>query len=230
MSHPPGCYDDPVERIEAGAETWAVDVAFLASRWRCVWGESCRGIGAEADDEPFRGCCTLGAEFTDEADAANVAAAAACCEPDEWCHRDLAAATGIFRDRTRRATAVVDGACIFLNPRGFEGGAGCALHLAAARHGEPHHEWKPNVCWQLPLRVERGATEVVTLRRWSRRDFGTDGTDIAWLCTEDEGAFTADVTVFESLSGELRELVGDDVVDAIGDHMNRPLGDRPRHP
>ena len=51
-------------------------------------------------------------------------------------------------------TRVVDGACIFLNRPGFAGGAGCALHLAAVDAGESPIDWKPSVCWQLPIRVD----------------------------------------------------------------------------
>ena len=42
------------------------------------------------------------------------------------------ASGGIFSDERTASTRVVDGACIFLNRPGFAGGAGCALHLAAA--------------------------------------------------------------------------------------------------
>ena len=51
-----------------------------------------------------------------------------------------------------RNTRVVDGACIFLNRTGFAGGAGCALHLAAFDAGESPIDFKPSVCWQLPIR------------------------------------------------------------------------------
>ena len=47
---------------------------------------------------------------------------------------------------------LVDGACIFLNRPGFHSGPGCALHLAALNRGERPLDWKPEVCWQLPLR------------------------------------------------------------------------------
>ena len=38
--------------------------------------------------------------------------------------------------------------------------------------GEAPMEWKPSVCWQLPIKVDwepgSGDTEVATVRRWSR--------------------------------------------------------------
>ncbi|MCI4361418.1 MAG: hypothetical protein L3J91_06900, partial [Thermoplasmata archaeon] len=56
-------------------------------------------------------------------------------------------------------TRIVDEACIFLNRPGFPGGAGCALHRAALEQGERPLDWKPDVCWQLPLRREDSVGE-----------------------------------------------------------------------
>ena len=51
-------------------------------------------------------------------------------------------------------------ACIFLNRPGFEGGAGCALHIAALEAGERPMDWKPSVCWQVPIRLEHSTDEI----------------------------------------------------------------------
>ena len=92
-------------------------------------------------------------------------------------------ANGIFGDAERTHTRVVEhghDACIFLNRPGFEGGAGCALHIAAVDAGDSPTEWKPSVCWQLPLRIDwqeiDDDTESATVRRWSRADWGEHGT------------------------------------------------------
>jgi len=212
-------HDDELVRVVADDETWEVDAHFLASGWTCIWGRGCLGIGNEVDPTHHLGCCSLGAELSDEADAANLAAVAACLDEDLWQHAAAAATGGIFVDDRRRATRVVDGACIFLNRPGFGGGAGCALHLGAVAHGEPAHEWKPNVCWQLPLRIENrtddDGTPVTVLRRWRREDFGTDGADMAWFCTDTPDAFVGEHPVVESLADELAELVGEVAAAAI---------------
>ena len=44
-----------------------------------------------------------------------------------------------------------DGACIFLNRRGFEGGPGCALHRLALERKQRPVDFKPDVCWQVPV-------------------------------------------------------------------------------
>ena len=160
----------------AAGTTWRFDRDFLASRWTCLWGRGCLGIGTEPAPELGLGCCSVGAELGDVDEARMIAALAATLGPELFEHRAEATEGGIFSDETRTNTRVVDGACIFLNRPGFSGGAGCALHLAAIEAGEPPLDWKPSVCWQLPIKVDweegESGTEVATVRRWSRQDWG----------------------------------------------------------
>jgi hypothetical protein len=109
----------------------------------------------------------------------------------------------------------VEGACIFLNRPGFAGGAGCALHLAAIDADESPTEWKPSVCWQLPIKVDweqrEDGTEVATVRAWSRADWGEEGETMAWCCTEGDRAYVGDRPVIDSLAEELEAITGHDV-------------------
>ena len=109
----------------------------------------------------------------------------------------------------------MQGACIFLNRPGFAGGSGCALHLAAIEAGESPTEWKPSVCWQLPIKldwVERAdGVEEATVRRWTRRDWGEEGETMAWCCTEGSSAYVGDRPVIDSLGTELEAIVGTSV-------------------
>ena len=112
----------------------------------------------------------------------------------------------------------MDGACIFLNRPGFAGGEGCALHLAALASGESPTEWKPSVCWQLPLRIDwqeiDADTESATVRRWTRADWSDHGRTMAWCCTERaEGgeAYCGDDRVVDSMADELVALAGTEV-------------------
>ena len=127
---------------------------FLRSRWTCIFGRGCLGIETEPAEHLGHGCCSMGAELDGEDEARLISALAAMVAPERFQHHREAAAGGVFADERRAATRVVDGACIFLNRPGFTGGAGCALHLTALEAGESPVEWKPSVCWQLPLRVE----------------------------------------------------------------------------
>jgi hypothetical protein len=208
---------DPEPEIEIvdGPTTWRFDVDFLRSRWTCIWGQGCLGILDEPAEHLGQGCCSVGAELVDEDEARMISALAAVLDPDRFQHHADAEAGGVFLDGDRRATRVVDGACIFFNHPGFAGGAGCALHLAALDAGEAPHDWKPAVCWELPIRVEwaegPGDTEVATVRRWQRSDWGPEGDTMAWCCTEGERAYVGERPVIESLAPELEALLGTEV-------------------
>ncbi len=215
---------DEVEEIDDGQTTWRFERSFLQSNWTCIWGRGCLGILDEPAEELGQGCCSVGAEFGDEEEAMTISALAAMLEPDRFQFHDDAVVGGIFSDETRTNTRVVDGACIFLNRPGFDGGAGCSLHLAAVDADEPPSDWKPSVCWQLPIRVdwaeEAGGRESATVRRWTRADWGAEGDTMAWCCTEGERAYVGERPVVESLASELEELAG----SAVFVELRRRLG------
>ncbi|HSL58565.1 MAG TPA: hypothetical protein VK866_12035 [Acidimicrobiales bacterium] len=209
--------DDPdLEEIDAGDTIWRFDRAFLTSRWTCIWGRGCHGIEAERAADRQLGCCSLGAELDGVDEARELSALAALVPAELFEHHATAEAGGIFRDETRTATRVVDGACVFLNRPGFAGGAGCALHLAALDAGESPIEWKPSVCWQLPLKVDwemrDDHVEVATVRGWARRDWGAHGETMAWCCTEGTDAYVGDRPVVDALGDELTAIVGEPVM------------------
>ena len=203
------------EEIRDSGTVWRFDRDFLSSRWTCLWGRGCLGIGTEPAPHLGLGCCSVGAELGDVDEARMIVALAATLVPELFQHHAEAAEGGIFADEARANTRVVDGACIFLNRPGFLGGAGCALHLAALDAGEAPLDWKPSVCWQLPIKVdwEEGddGTEVATVRPWSRRDWGPEGETMAWCCTEGQLAYVGDQPVIDSLGAELKEIVGTEV-------------------
>jgi hypothetical protein len=201
-----------MEEIRDGDTAWRFDRDFLESRWTCLWGRGCQGIGPEPAEHLGLGCCSVGAELGDEDEARMIAALSATLDPARFERHAEAGEGGIFSDDARTHTRVVDGACIFLNRPGFAGGAGCALHLAAIEAGESPIEWKPSVCWQLPIRVDWSAgaddTEVATVRRWTRHDWGEDGETMAWCCTEGSLAYVGERPVIESLGAEIEAIVG----------------------
>lgn len=207
--------DGDLEEIDDGHTVWRFDRAFLTSNWTCIWGRGCLGIGDVPAEHLQQGCCSVGAELTDVDEAMLIDALGATLPADLFEHRDVARAEGVFSDESRTNTRVVDGACIFLNRPGFAGGAGCALHLAALRDGESPTEWKPSVCWQLPVKVDWAPTddgrETATVRGWTRADWGDEGETMAWCCTEGDRAYVGDRPVVESLADELVALVGEPV-------------------
>ena len=201
--------------IDAGDTVWRFDADFLTSRWTCIWGRGCLGILAEPAEHLGQGCCSVGAELGDVDEARMISALGATLSPERFQHHAEAASDGVFSDETRTNTRVVHGACIFLNRPGFDGGPGCALHLAAIDADESPLDWKPSVCWQLPIKVDwepgEGDTEIATLRRWARRDWGDDGEPMAWCCTEGTRAYVGERPVIDSLAEELEAVVGSTV-------------------
>ena len=207
-------FEDPEED-----RTWIFDVTFLMSRWTCIFGQGCQGVLTGPAPEMVQGCCSYGAHFTDDEDVAKIEAKAAELTADEW--------QFIKRGRTKKGiikrndktgeitTRLADGACIFLNRPGFANGAGCALHQAAVARGERPLDWKPNVCWQLPLRREDHTEDdghvLSTIRQWDRRHWGEGGEEFHWWCTESPEAFVGSVPVYKELAAELIEMIGDDV-------------------
>jgi len=144
-----------------------------------------------------------------------VSALAATLDPDVFQHHLAIDDDDVFSDSTRTNTKVVDGACIFLNRPDFAGGAGCALHLAALNAGESPIAWKPSVCWQLPIKVDwdlqEDGSEIASVRRWERRDWGDDGDSMHWCCTEGPEAYVGERAVVDSLADELIAVVGEAV-------------------
>jgi hypothetical protein len=208
--------DRELIEVAHGDTVWRFERSFLASNWTCIWGRGCLGIEAEPAPELGLGCCSVGAELGDIDEARLVSALAATLEPARFEHHQVAARDGIFSDDTRTNTRLVDGACIFLNRPGFAGGAGCALHLAAADAGESPVDWKPSVCWQLPIKVDweqlTGDREQATVRGWTRADWGPEGETMAWCCTEGTRAYVGDRPVVDSLGPELEAVAGREVI------------------
>ncbi len=198
---------------------WKIDVDFLQSSWQCIWGRGCQGILPERAEALGQGCCSVGAELLDD-EVATIEALGLMLDPDRFQHAAEATSGGVLRPN-RRSTRVVDGACIFLNRPGFDGGAGCALHLAAVYEDESPIDWKPAICWQLPLKVDAGDGDVRRLRAWRADDWGDE--PVAWCCTDpsaEPSAFSGDAPVVDSLFQELRALVGPEVAVELRNRLS----------
>ncbi|RZS79479.1 hypothetical protein EV189_3833 [Motilibacter rhizosphaerae] len=205
------------------------DLTWLTSRWTCIFGSGCAGIYRE---RPADGCCTLGAHFADKGDEKRVATWVGRLTPATWQLHGKGKKHWIELDEDgSRKTRVVDGACVFLNRRGFAGGYGCALHTQALAEGREPLEAKPDVCWQLPIRrtYERVTrpddTEVLvtTITEYDRRGWGPGGHDFDWYCTGNTDAHVGREPVYVSYAAELRELMGQPAYDALVGHCEARL-------
>jgi len=195
-------------------QTWIIDETFMRSNWSCIYGNGCKGILEHNAQKLMQGCCSHGAHFLDKKDLASVKKAVKRLEPRHWQNYDKGHKSGWLKKERDGgdATRVVDGACIFHNKPDYEGGFGCAFHIAANEAGERPMDWKPDVCWQLPLRLEEFTEDdghvVSHLREWKRRDWGEGGADFHWWCTDDPKAFVGKDPVYKYLKDEIVEMIG----------------------
>jgi hypothetical protein len=202
------------------------DLTWLLSRWTCIFGRGCHGIleGRAAD-----GCCSHGAFFTDADDEKRTRKAARRLTPDTWQHyrrgfnqyTEMDTVDG--KSPARRTATRPDGPCVFLNDPDFPGGGGCALHAQALRDGVHPLEYKPDVCWQLPVRREQewvnrpdGSQILLTvLAEFDRRGWGEGGHDLHWWCTSSPEAHVGGEPMYLSYAPELIALVGQKAYDEL---------------
>ncbi|MEV6526613.1 hypothetical protein AB0M43_32240 [Longispora sp. NPDC051575] len=223
--------DFPREWIEfadpADAEHMVrADLTWLLSRWTCIFGRGCHGITPGGSPD---GCCSHGAFFTDDDDEQRVKAAVKKLTPETWQHfrKGFKNYTEMddLEDKPARRTATEGEACVFLNRPGFEGGAGCALHGQALRDGVHPLEYKPDVCWQLPIRREQSwvqrpdDTKVLldVVGEFDRRGWGEGGHDLHWWCTSSPEAHTGTQPMYLEYGPELIALLGQPAYDKLAE-------------
>ncbi|MGY6499564.1 MAG: hypothetical protein ACXIVQ_01500 [Acidimicrobiales bacterium] len=212
--------------VDDDGDTWMFDLTFLTSNWTCIYGRGCPGILSEPAPENVEGCCSYGAHFTGEEDLQRVAEAASRLDDSTWQYRAESIRRGGPFKKAGDATVsrLVGDSCIFLNRPGFENGPGCALHQGAVAAGERPLDWKPEVCWQVPLRlvehVDENDRTTRTLREWQRRDWGPGGDEFHWWCTDAPDAFVGSRPVYREMQDEIIEMVGADLYDRLSRHLD----------
>jgi len=225
-------FEDPEEH-----RTWLFDATYLRSNFMCIYGCGCKGTLDEETPELMQGCCSYGAHFEDKADLKNVRKYFERVEPKHMQFHAEAIEEPFWTDgepsenekgepEPSIVSRLVDDACIFLNRPGFDGGVGCALHIAALEAGERPLDWKPRVCWQVPIRMEDSTDEsghvTTRIREWKRRDWGDGGEDFAWWCTESPDAFVGEKPLYKSAKDDLIELMGRRVYKILVTQLERP--------
>ncbi len=153
-----------------------------------------------------------------------------------WQFREVGQAEGITEptgDDGDGRTRTVEGACIFLNRDDFPAGPGCALHLLALAEGRQPLEAKPDVCWQLPLRLSYGWERVagaeiliMTIGEYDRAAWGPGGAHLNWWCSSNTEAHTAARPLYQTYAGELTALIGPESYAELA----RVCGQRGRSP
>mgnify|MGYP006268166039 FL=1 len=211
---------DWVEFVDPDDEKqiYKCDLTWLTSNWTCIYGNGCKGV---FKDQPYGGCCTEGAMYSDEADEARVIEAAKRLTPDMWqFYNDARDKNGklniseVDEDKERK-TRTINESCIFLNRKGESAEFGCVLHHLALKEGSHFLDVKPDVCWQLPIRRSFEVREVgerdysvTVIGEYERLAWGDGGEDFDWYCTSNTEAHVGKDPVYISNSEELIALMG----------------------
>jgi hypothetical protein len=205
---------------------------------------------------PDIGCCTKGAWFEDEQDVKDVHEQFMKLTDEDW-DVEQRAKSDVFANKgkhpfavvhktdqdgtiTAGKTRVVDGGCIFANRAdgsvGATGKIGCAFHHMAQRLGGDHVDVMPNVCWQLPIRVDAESDEdnelyVTTIHPWDVDKWGgkdPDGTHDSWMgwwCIDTPDAYIGSQPLYKSMEHELRTLIGDGPYEVFVSVLEKCLAD-----
>lgn len=221
------------------ASRWDIDVTFLASAWKCIFGCGCHGT----QGNPTAGCCSDGvfiqADAEDEAgaeDFARIKKRVKQLTPQDW---DL---LGEYRhdwhkerDKGSRHTRVQGGMCVFANRGdGSSGSIGCAFHVAALRRGEDPLDWKPFTCGLVPFAIDHDEDDEDhhTLRAYEHeRDWGSgDGEPLDWWCIDAPDAYVAAQPVYRSEENLLRRVLGNRLFEEVAAYMEDRFGEPNRTP
>lgn len=190
---------------------WLIDTEFLLSNYQCNWGNGCKGIDTKSPD---LGCCANGA-FLEDSDVELLKKRVQQLTPDVWQNYGSEYLEKVvernkigIKKNVEYKTAIVDkknptSGCVFANRSGFSGGTGCALHISALKRGENPLDWKPNICWQMPLIVEfveELNTHIIRMFWWGEQDYD-------WFCAREDKNWVGDKPVFKTMSQELEKMI-----------------------
>ena len=216
---------------------WEIDLTFLASAWKCIYGCGCKGIKGD----PVNGCCADGVFIqSDEDDKQGrkdfkrVKKRVKKLTADDW---DLADSyrDNWWKERTKgsRHTRVHNGNCVFQNTgKGSSGTVGCAFHVAALRRDEDPLDWKPFTCGLVPFAIYHDEeAETHTLRPYDHElDWGSgDDEPLDWWCVDAPEAYVGKEPVYRSEEHLLRRVFGDVLYEEVAAHMVARYG-KPKPP
>ena len=195
-----------------------IDATYLKSNWTCIYGSGCKGVLDDDATKLQHGCCSYGAHFIDKKDLASVKRSVARLKPEHGQNMERGK-NGKWLGKERDGADVtrkVNGVCIFHNDADFEGGLGCAFHIAALEAGERPMDWKPDVCWQVPMRrsfenlesPDETEKTVVVISEFDRGSWGPGGHDFDWYCSSNTEAHIGSEPVYISNKNEMVALIG----------------------
>lgn len=215
-------------------DIWRFDVDFLLSSYSCIFGQ-CPGAWDANPVPEHSGCCAHGAWLHEEETTDYFQQYVDRLQPQfteniKEIRKVWFVKHGKGNDTVR--TRMVNNACIFFNQgKTPNTPIGCALHAEALRQGEDWRDWKPEICWQLPLVVNNNDDGVTVLTAWDRDDNGGwgkqgDGAEGYW-CVDDPNAYNKTrLPVYITMSNEIARLIGKEFYDALKIQLDERLRQR----
>lgn len=194
--------------LHTNKTAWLIDIEFLLSNYVCTWGSGCKGINTKSPD---LGCCANGAYMTN-ADVALMKRRVPELNPQNWQNytenwmiSEINEDDGELDYKTAVANPDDDiSGCVFANRPGFAAGTGCALHAEALRRGENPMDWKPEICWHMPLEVDfQESANLHILRQYHWAEGIYD-----WFCAHDDANWCGENPIYQTMAPELERLVG----------------------
>ena len=177
---------------------WQIDVTFLMSSWRCIFGQGCQGVLTEPAPELIQGCCSYGAHESEKKVKEHVEKLAKRLGDDEWQFKSVGLKKGVWANagKDEWRTRLHQDACVFLNRPGFEAGPGLRAAPARAEHAASTSP-RPSPrcagscrCAPFDRDEEDDSSVTSVLTEFGRDGWGEGGEEFAWWCTEAPEAFT----------------------------------------
>jgi hypothetical protein len=229
---------------EDSTHRFRVNVSFLLSNYRCIFGCGCPGL-LNRRVAPDIACCERGVTFMDEDDFAHVADMVEQLTPEDCDHLEHIRTRGWYQARAGKPykTRKLGGACIFSNrSSGAAGKPGCAFHHLAQRQGKHHSETKPFICWTVPLNFseeepeEPGGQRTTIVSAFTADAWGGSDDDeepdgrghVGYWCVDTPDAYRGTEPVYRSCEAELRKAIGDAAYERLAELLAQI--ERPRFP
>jgi hypothetical protein len=230
--------DDPSRQFR-------VNVSFLLSNYRCIYGCGCPGLLNRHADADVA-CCERGVTFIDQDDFEHVAEMVDLLTADDCDNVEHVRGRGWYlasKSGKPYKTRKVGAGCIFANRTGGPAGkAGCAFHHLAERLGRHPSETKPFICWTLPINfsdeepIEPGGARTTIVSAFTADAWGgTDDADepdgrghMGYWCVDTPDAYSGEQPVYRSMEVEFRKEMGDAAYERMRELLEE-IG-TPRYP
>ena len=215
--------------------TWVFDATFLRSNWSCIYGAGCKGVLDDDATELAQGCCSTAPTSSTTTTCRPCSTSLTRLEPRHWQNYKKGHNKGVLETEDGATkTRVVEGCVHLPQPARLPRRRRCALHIAALEAGERHIDWKPDVCWQLPLRLEHHTDDngyvTSTPARVEAARLGRGRRRLPLVVHRERRRVRRRPPAYQYLRDEIIEMVGQAAYDQMVVLLERPKWTPLPHP